>query len=94
MTTVPRFLLCLLCTDGRTERYELCKAQWSLYVPYSGHYMCRQFNIKQFYVLPTPCIFVFCVDLNGFHNRNGECFLRGTDWAFNCNSGLLQYSQC
>ena len=23
----------------------------------------RQFNIQQFYVLPTQCIYVFCVDL-------------------------------
>ena len=29
----------------------------------SGHYMYRQFNIEQFYVLPTQCIYVFCVDL-------------------------------
>jgi hypothetical protein len=29
----------------------------------SGHYMYRQFNIQQFYVLPTQCIYVFCVDL-------------------------------
>ena len=29
----------------------------------SGHYMYRQFNIQQFYVLPTLCIYVFCVDL-------------------------------
>jgi uncharacterized cysteine cluster protein YcgN (CxxCxxCC family) len=29
----------------------------------SGHYMYRQFNIQQFYVLPTECIYVFCVDL-------------------------------
>jgi len=45
-------------------------AQWSLYIPpmatictASGHYMYRQFNIQQFYVLPTQCIYVFCVDL-------------------------------
>ena len=31
----------------------MCTAQWSLYVPHSGHYMYRQFNIQQFYVLPT-----------------------------------------
>ena len=31
----------------------ICTAQWSLYVPHSGHYMYRQFNIQQFYVLPT-----------------------------------------
>ena len=29
----------------------------------SGHYMNHQFNIQQFYVLPTQCIYVFCVDL-------------------------------
>jgi len=29
----------------------------------SGHYMYRQFNIQQFYVLPTQCIYMFCVDL-------------------------------
>ena len=29
----------------------------------SGQYMYRQFNIQQFYVLPTQCIYVFCVDL-------------------------------
>ena len=26
-------------------------------------FMYRQFNIQQFYVLPTQCIYVFCVDL-------------------------------
>ena len=29
----------------------------------SGHYMYHQFNIQQFYVLPTHCIYLFCVDL-------------------------------
>jgi len=29
----------------------------------SGHYMYHQFNIQQFYVLPTQFIYVFCVDL-------------------------------
>jgi hypothetical protein len=29
----------------------------------SGHYMYHQFNIQQFYVLFTQCIYVFCVDL-------------------------------
>ena len=29
----------------------------------SGHYMYRQFNIQKFHVLPTQCIYVFCVDL-------------------------------
>jgi hypothetical protein len=29
----------------------------------SGYYMYRQFNIHQFYVLPTQCICMFCVDM-------------------------------
>ena len=29
----------------------------------SGHYMYHQFNIQQFYDLPTHCVYVFCVDL-------------------------------
>ena len=29
----------------------------------SGHYMYHQFNIQPLYVLPTQCIYVFCVDL-------------------------------
>jgi hypothetical protein len=33
------------------------KAQWSLYV------CTAMFNIRQFSVLPTHCIYVFCVDL-------------------------------
>ena len=62
----------------------------------SGHYMYRQFNIQQFYVLPTQCIYVFCIYLRtnsdlchlqhkliGFYNRDGMCLLRGTDWVFN-----------
>jgi hypothetical protein len=32
-------------------------------VQLSGPYMYRQFNIQQFYVVPTQCIYVFCVDL-------------------------------
>jgi hypothetical protein len=42
---------------------------WSYYISPlnplkpSGYYMYHQFNIQQFYVLPTQCIYVFCVDL-------------------------------
>jgi hypothetical protein len=28
-----------------------------------GYVMGQQFNIEQFYVLPTQCIYVFCVDV-------------------------------
>ena len=54
------WLCSLICI---TATLQPCKGQWSLYVPPSGHYMYRQFNIQQFYVLPTHCIYVFCVDL-------------------------------
>jgi len=47
----------------RFDKINPSRAQWSLYVPHSGHYIYRQFNIQQFYVLPTQCIYVFCVDL-------------------------------
>ena len=56
--------------------------------------MYHQFNIQQFYVLPTQCICLFCVDLRtnsdyfpiqhqftGFCNRDEVCLLRGTDWT-------------
>jgi len=41
---------------------------WFLYQRFnplqpSGHYMYHQFNFQQFYVLPTQCVDVFCVDL-------------------------------
>jgi len=29
----------------------------------SGRYTYHQFNIQQFHILPTQCIYVFCVDL-------------------------------
>jgi hypothetical protein len=56
--------------------------------------MYHQFNIQQLYVLPTQCIYVFCVDLRptaiiSLHNINWlvfiteiECLLRGTDGLF------------
>ena len=37
---------------------------------YSGNYMYHQFTFKQFYVLPTQCFCVFCVDLR----TNSDCF--------------------
>jgi hypothetical protein len=65
-----------------------------------GNYMYRHFNNQQFYVVPTQCIYVFCVDLRtnshyfpiqhkltGLYNRDGVCLPRGTDWSCKCNSG-------
>ena len=61
-----------------------------------------RFNIQQFYVLTTQCIYVFCVDLRteiiSLYNINGlvfitetECLLRGTDWVLKCNLGYMLY---
>jgi hypothetical protein len=75
----------------------LCVYQYWILDPLkpSGHYMYRQFNIQQLYVLPTHCIYVFCVDLRtnshylplqhsltGFYNRDEKCLQRGTDCIF------------
>jgi len=65
----------------------ICTAQWSLYVPHSGHYMYRQFNIKKFYVLPTQCIYVFCVDLRktaiiSLYNINWLFFITETECVY------------
>jgi len=40
----------------------LIRTYFNLLQP-SGHYTYHQFNIQQFYVLPTHCIYMFCVDL-------------------------------
>ena len=68
-----------------------------LHLPFKAqllHY--RQFNVHKSHVLPTQCIYVFCVDLRtnsdyfpiqhkliGFCNRDGVCLLRGTSQIFN-----------
>jgi hypothetical protein len=58
--------------------------------------MYRQFKFQQSYVLPTQCIYVFCVAFrkkkqrlfpytaltDWFYNREEVCLLRGTDWMF------------
>ena len=75
------------------------KAQWLLYVLYCT----TGFNIPQFYVLPTQCIYVFCVGLRtkrdyfpihhklaGFYNREGKCLLRGTGWVYNIQVRIPQ----
>jgi len=37
----------------------------------SDYYMYHQFNIRQFYLLPTQYIYVFCMDLR----TNSDYFL-------------------
>ena len=44
----------------------------------SGHYIYHQFNIQQFYVLPTQCIYVF---LCGSEKKQRLCpYTALTDW--------------
>jgi len=38
------------------------QGEFANYEP-SGNYMYRQLSIQQIYILPTPCIYVFCLDL-------------------------------
>ena len=65
--------------------------------------MYRQFNIQQFHVPPTQCIYVFCVDLRtnsvyfpkqrlliGFYKRDVECLLRGTDWIYTIRANTMR----
>jgi len=53
-----------------------------------GYYMYRQFNIHQFHVLSTQCIYMFCVDLRtnsdyfpkqhkliGFSHQGRQCLI-------------------
>jgi hypothetical protein len=51
----------------------------------SGHYMYHQFNIQQFYVLPTQCIYVFCVDLrtnSDYFSIQWSVFITKTDSVY------------
>ena len=81
---------------GFYNRDGVCLLRGKNYNPLkpSGHYMYRQFNIQQFYVQPTQCIYVFCVDLRTNSDYfpiqhwlvfiiEMECLLRGTDWILN-----------
>jgi len=58
------------------------------------------YNIHNFYVLPTQCIYVFCVDLRtnsdyfpiqhyltGLYTQDRVCLLCGTDWICIYDSG-------
>ena len=57
---------------------QLFKGQWSLYVPHSGHYMYRHFNIQQSHVLPTQLY--LCV-LCGSQNKQPLFpYTTLTDW--------------
>jgi len=60
------------------HKYYIVKAQWSLNVPPSGHYMYRQFNIQQFYVLPTQLY--LCVLCGSENKQRLFPYTALTDW--------------
>jgi hypothetical protein len=49
-------------TDVHQNRQRCISSKYKVTnaLKFSGHYMYRQFNIQQFYVLPTQCIYVLC----------------------------------
>jgi hypothetical protein len=54
-----------------TERFCGLHTNYAVdHIKSSGYYTYHQFNIQQFYVLPTQCVYVFCVDLR----TNGDYF--------------------
>jgi hypothetical protein len=75
----------------RADLPTVCKAVLGLLVTL---YTTR-FNIKTFYIMPTECIYVFCMDVKansdylriqiqliGFYNRDELCLLGGMNLAF------------
>jgi hypothetical protein len=63
----------LVVLEQRPENVKHCKVKlessWTNIrkmisrLKFSGHYMHHQFSIQQHYVLPTQCIYAFCVYL-------------------------------
>jgi len=75
------------CASGSSSREFKDVIDCNIYVnplQPSGHNMYRQFNIQQLYVLPTHCIYVFCVDLR----TNSEYLTLYSPVVTICTAGL------
>ena len=83
--------LCVLCGSEKKQRLFHCTAltDWLVFITETECVYCAV--CSTFYVLPTQCVYVFCVDLRtnvdcftvqhwlrGFYNWDGVCLLRGT----------------
>ena len=81
--------MCFVWIWEQTAIISLYSIDWLVFVTETECDYCAVRST--FYVLPTQCIYVFCVDLRtnsdyftvqhwlvGFYNRDGECLLRGT----------------
>ena len=105
--------LCVLCGSENKQRLfpYTTLTGWFLQQRFnplkpSGHYMYRQFNIQQFYVLPTHTVFMCFVwiwaqtAIISLYSINwlvfitgGVCLLRGMDWKFLCIIQVKFYLQ-
>jgi len=67
-----------------TARYEFSVMYINPLQP-SGHYMYHQFNIQQFYVLPTQCIYVWIWEQTAIispYNINWLVFITETESVY------------
>jgi len=81
----------------------LHNTDWFLYDTFDllktrGHYMYRQFNIQQFYVPPTQCIYAFCMDLRTkshyFPTELNNYFLSHKYFFHSVNTNLSVNNPC
>ena len=95
--------MCFVWISEQTAIISLYSINWLVFITETESVYCAVRST--FYVLPTQCIYVFCLDLRtnsdyftvqhwlgGFYNRDGVCLLRGTDWIFIHNSTLCTNS--
>ena len=81
--------MCFMWIWEQTANISLYSIDWLVFITETECVYCAVRSA--FYVLPTQCIYVFCVDLRtnsdyftvqhwlvGFYNRDGECLLRDT----------------
>ena len=87
--------MCFVWIWGQTAINSLYRIEWLVFVTETECVYCAVRST--FYVLPTQCIYVFCVDLRtnrdyftvqhrlvGFYNRDGVCLLHGTFYILLC----------
>ena len=101
-TFCPRSVfMCFVWIWEQTAIISLYSIDWLVFVTETGCVYCAVRST--FYILPTQCIYVFCVDLRtisdyftvqhwlvGFCNWDGVCLLRGTDLIFIIHSNQAQ----
>jgi len=92
--------MCFVWIWQQTAIISLYSTDWLVFINETECVYCAVRST--FYVLPTQCIYVFCVDLRtnsdyftmqhwlvGFYNWDGMCLLRGTDWVLGCRLSLV-----